>query len=135
MDCKIKKLEGKKYCCEWEDVEREDGKKLPIVSEDKIYIDIIRLLTVAQSICTHCFSLSGLSAWSIFMVWKFKKRGPKYELQKSGCKKHSGSSLFKKRRSKAASSVFDSNSPVFCTLLFATHILDIFFFSESFVMK
>jgi hypothetical protein len=49
LDCAIKKLEGKKYCGEREVV--EDGRA--IVSEDKIYIDIIRLLTVAQSICTN----------------------------------------------------------------------------------
>ena len=78
MDCKTDEDEGKRYCAEREDVENGGT----IVSEYKIYIDIIRLLTVAQSICTHYSSLSGLSAWYIFMVWNFKKR-----VQNMSCKK------------------------------------------------
>ena len=41
---------------------------------------------VAQSICTHYSSLSGRP--DIFLGSGTLKKGPKYGLQKAGCKKH-----------------------------------------------
>jgi hypothetical protein len=47
-----------------------------------------------------------------------KKKDPKYGLQKAGCKRQG--LLF-----------LNNNDPVFCTLLFATHILNPFFQSHK----
>ena len=50
-----------------------------IKTEKKLMIIFIlrRYITVAQSICTHCSSLSGRPD-IFFRVWNFKKSGPKY---------------------------------------------------------
>ena len=71
-----------------------------------LYRNSSQILT--QSICTQysCFENIGR-----FLT--LQKKGPKYGLQKAGCKK-TGSLLFKKRRS----------SLFFCILHFETHILD-----------
>ena len=79
-------------------------------------------ITLAQSICTHysCFENMGR-----FVT--LKKKVQKNRLQKTGCLK-TGSLLFKKRRGQAASSLFNSNDPVFwhpafCNLFFWTFFL------------
>ena len=69
----------------------------------------------------------------LFLFWKHgsvcdpeKKLGPKYGVQKAGCKK-TGSLFFKKKRGQTAFSLFWITMTLFfCTLLFATHILDLF---------
>ena len=51
-------------------------------SADNIYYDVI----VAESICTQYYNLSGRP--DIFLgSGTFKKQGPKYGVQKAGCKK------------------------------------------------
>jgi hypothetical protein len=79
--------------------------------------------TVAQSICTHYCSLSGRQG--NFLGSETLKKGPIYGLQKSECKKP-GSLLFKKRRGWLLLLFLYNNYPILSTLLFATHMLDLF---------
>ena len=63
------------------------------------------LNVLAQSICTHYSNLSGRP--DIFLgSGTLKKSSPKYGPEKSRVQK-TGSLLFKKRRSQAASSLFE----------------------------
>ena len=81
--------------------------------------------TVAQSICTHYSSLSGRP--DIFLGSGTKKNQVQnMDLKKAGCKKQGH--CYSKREEAAWSFLFlNNNDPGFCTLLFATHILDPFF--------
>ena len=82
--------------------------------------------TAAESICTHYSNLSG---WpDIFLGSEtLKKQGPKYGVQKAGCKKQ-GHCYSKREEAAALFSFLNNNDPVFCTLLFASHIFDLIFF-------
>ena len=80
-------------------------------------------MAVTQSICTHNSSLS--SRPDIFSGAGTLKKGPKYGLQKAGCKKQGH--CYSKREEAAWPLLFlNKNDPVFCTLLLATHILDLY---------
>ena len=73
-----------------------------------------------QSISTLICNLLGQP--DIFLgSWTLKKLGPKYGVQKAGCKKEGD--CYSKREEAAWTFLFLSNNdPVFCTLLFAPHI-------------
>ena len=66
-----------------------------------------------------------LKTWVVF--WPWKKIGSKIWSAKSSVQK-TRSLLFKKRRRSCPLLFLNNNDPVFCTLLFAPHILDPFFF-------
>ena len=66
-----------------------------------------------------------------FRLWNFKKKVQKNRLQKAGCKKQGH--CYSKREETAWPFLFLNNiDPVFCTLLFAPHILDPVFFRVSY---
>ena len=75
---------------------------------------------VAQSICNHYIYILVLKTWVGLWPWK---KGLKYGLQKAGCKKQGH--CYSNREGAAWPFLFlNNNDPVFCTLLFETHILD-----------
>ena len=69
----------------------------------------------------------------LFLFWKHgsvcdpEKKGSKIWVSKSRVKK-TRSLLFKKRRGSCPLLFLNNNDPVFCTLLFASHIFDLIFF-------
>ena len=75
--------------------------------------------------CTRPVNLHPFLFWKHGLVCDPVKKGPNYGLQKAGCK-NTGSLLFKKRRV-CFFSFWITMAMFFCTLLFATHILDLFF--------
>jgi hypothetical protein len=85
------------------------------------------MATIDQSICTLISNLSGRP--DIFLgSGTFKTSGPKYGVQKAGCKKQSH--FYSKREEAAWPHLFlNNNDLVFCTLFFAPHILDLIVFS------
>ena len=80
---------------------------------------------VAQSICTPLFYFIR-SAWYFFRVWNFWKK-----VQNMGCKMQGAKiqgHCYSKREEAAWLLLFlNNNDPVFCKMLFATHIFDPFF--------
>ena len=79
-----------------------------------------------QSICTLISNLSGRPDICLGSG-TFEKLGPKYRVQKAGCKKQGH---WYSKREKADWPLFflKKNDPVFCTLLFVPNILDPIFF-------
>ena len=53
-------------------------------------------------------------------LWTWKKPGPKYGVQKAGCKKQ-GQCYSKREKARLSLLFLNNNEPVFCTLLFATY--------------
>ena len=92
-----------------------------------IYIRTVTQSTVAKSICTHYSNLSGRPDIFLGSETLKKKLGPKYGVQKAGCKKQ-GHCYSKREEAAAFFSFLNNNDPVFCTLLFASHIFDLIFF-------
>ena len=79
---------------------------------------------IAQSICTHYSNLSGRP--DIFLGSGTLKKVQNMGFKKLGAK-NQGHSCYSKREEVALLLLFLNNKdPVFCTLLFATHILDLF---------
>ena len=69
----------------------------------------------------------------LFLIWKHgsvcdpeKKSGPKHGVQKTGCKKP-GHCYSKRDEARLPLLFLNKNDSVFCTLLFAPHILDLMF--------
>ena len=79
--------------------------------------------SVAQSISTHYSSLSDWPDIFLGSVTFLKK------VQNMGCKKQDN--CYSKREEGAWPLLFlNKNDPVFCTLLFAPHIMDLIFFQR-----
>ena len=61
-------------------------------------------------------------------LWTWKKPGPKYGVQKAGCKKQ-GQCYSKREKARLSLLFLNNNDPAFCTLLFATYFFGPFFLS------
>ena len=95
----------------------ESSVEHPEAVRHSIYVRI-----VDQSICTLISNLSGRP--DIFLgSGTLKKLGPKYGVQKAGCKKQ-GHCYLKKEETRLSFLFLNNNDPVFCTQLFAPYILD-----------
>jgi hypothetical protein len=81
---------------------------------------------VAQSICIH-FSLFENMGRFVTL----KKSGPKYGLQKAGCKKQ-GHCYSKREEARLSFLFLNDNDPVFCTLFFAPCFLHPIFWTQFF---
>ena len=85
---------------------------------------------LAQSICTHYSGFENMGWFATLKKIRSKIWGAKSRVQRAGCKKQGH--CYSKREEAACSFLFlNNNDPVFCTLLFAPHILDLIFFSRS----
>ena len=90
------------------------------VDKYKFYtiLDILSTMyLLTQSICTHYFCFQHMGRFVNLKIWNAKSR-----VQKTR------SLLFKKRRGSYPLLFLNNNDLVFCTLLFAPHILDPVFF-------
>ena len=94
-------------------------KKLVSDSATRHSIEYIYIRTFAQSICTHYFCFENMGQFVNL------KKVPKYGLQKAGCKKQ-GHYYSRREYVRLPLLCLNINDPVFCTLLLATHILDLF---------
>ena len=74
------------------------------------------LVSLSKVAVEYCYKIAG------------KKPGPKYGVQKAGCKKQ-GQCYSKREKARLSLLFLNNNDPAFCTLLFATYFFGPFFLS------
>ena len=86
-----------------------------------------KLLEVTRPVNLHPDIKNNRWTWYFLGSGTLKKLGPKYGVQKAGRKKQ-GRCYSKREDAAERLLLLINNDPVFCTLLFAPHILDPVFF-------